>query len=68
VLIFGIHPFSLRINFDQSLTKFCSYCLAPNNYGLWADVCGNKFLFGNKIVKDKNCPLRDQLQLSKIKY
>jgi len=25
---------------------------APHEYGLWADVCGGKFLFGNKIVKE----------------
>jgi len=27
------------------------YKIAPNGYGLWADVCGGKFLFGNQIVK-----------------
>jgi hypothetical protein len=24
--------------------------VAPNDYGIWAEVCGKKFLFGNKIV------------------
>jgi hypothetical protein len=25
--------------------------IAPNDFGQWADVCGQKFLFGNKIVR-----------------
>jgi hypothetical protein len=28
------------------------FCLAPNDYGHWADVCGARFLFGNKIVRN----------------
>jgi hypothetical protein len=30
--------------------------VAPNDYGLWTEVCGKKYLFGNKIVR-KNCPI-----------
>jgi len=27
--------------------------VAPNNYGLWVEVCGKQYLFGNKIVRKK---------------
>jgi hypothetical protein len=26
--------------------------VAPNDYGIWAEVCGKKYLFGNKIVRE----------------
>jgi hypothetical protein len=39
---------------EKIMAHFPPSCnLAPNDFGQWADVCGGKFLFGNKIVRNR---------------